>query len=149
MTIIDFQPSPVLHSYSRISSKIVLLNPILWLCSFKHDIIIYMIGVLYQHLIIFGWCSFMHIIDYGIISSCVLTHTDSYPWFVLIHAYHYYLYEWVSVHVYQTNIIDYGIIRLCALNTICRWCSFMHIIIIYMYNYQCSRVTVAVTEVCN
>ena len=75
------------------------------------------------------WCSFMHIIDYDIISSCVLN--------PIIHQCSF------------MHIIDYDIIRFCALNPICHWCSFMHIIIIQLYIYQCSRVTVAVTKVCN
>ena len=71
----------------------------------------------------------MQIIDYDIISSCVLN-----P-----------ILGWCSF----MHIIDYDIISSFVLKSILGWCSFIHIIIIYMYIYQCSRVTVAVTEVCN
>ena len=58
----------------------------------------------YQHVILSGWCSFMHIIDYGIISTCVL-----HP---------------ILVGCSFMQIIDYDIML--GLR------SFMHIIIIYM-----------------
>ena len=58
------------------------------------------------------WCSFMHIIDYDIISSCVLN--------PIIHQYSF------------MHIIDYDIIRFCALNPICHWCS----LLIHAYHYH-------------
>ena len=109
-------------------------------------------SVQYQHLIIFGccsfmyiisscalhpilvWCSFMQIIDYDIISSCVIN-----P-----------ILGWCSF----MHIIDCDIISSCVLNSILCWGSFIYIIIIYMsewvymYIYQNSRATVALTGVC-
>ena len=90
-------------------------------------------------------CSFMHIIDYDIISSCVLN--SILGWLSFMHIIIIYMSEWVYMYILPEHYSN------CSSNWSIHWCSFMHIIIIYMsewvymYIYQNSRVTVAVTGV--
>ena len=85
--VLDIHPSPcIVHWYSRMI-------------------------IHYQHLIIFEWRWSMHIIDYDIISSCILTHT-------CVHSCISLLFTRVSECTCiskKTSFIDYDIISSCIL----------------------------------
>ena len=109
MIILDLQPTPcIVHWYSRIS-KVKFPK-----CHHTS-------------------CSFMHIIDYDIISSCLLN--SILGWLSFMHIIIIYMSEWVYMYILPEHYSN------CSSNWSIHWCSFMHIIIIFTWVSECTCIS--------